>query len=486
MQPEFLHSSMKQSNFLFLLFIAFMAVAGILSGTGCANIIPPMGGPRDSLPPELAAVRPPDSSKNFTGKRITFEFNEFVQLDNIQQNLLVSPVPKINPVVESKLRTVTVTLKDTLEENTTYSINFGNAIKDVNEGNIYKNFTYLFTTGAALDSLRVTGKVIIAETGKSDSTLIVMLHTSTDDSAVIKQNPRYIARTDREGKFTFENLRPATYTIYALKDEGGQHKYLSKSQLFAFADSTVTTSANPKPVTLYAFTEKEEEADKPKPAVTRPARGNAQRDTRLHIETNIANNELDLLGNLEMTFKPAPLKYFDSAKVVFTNEQYQPLTGYRFERDTSNEKVTLVYNWAPGTTYNLIIDKDFAEDTLGDKIPRNDTITFTTRKERDYGELHLRLLNLDLTKNPVLQFVSNDQVKYARPLTSREYNEKLFQPGDYDLRIVYDENKNGIWDTGEFFGKHRQPEKVVPLSRKLTVKANWDNVVDITLEADNK
>lgn len=482
MQPP-LRITMKQHSVLFLLLIGIVTVIGSLTGTGCANIIPPMGGPRDSIPPVLVSARPADSSKNFTGKRIVFEFNEYVQLDNIQQNLLVSPVPKINPLVESRLRTVTVTIKDTLEPGTTYSINFGNAIKDVNEGNPYTDFTYLFSTGASLDSMKLSGKVVMAETGKSDSTLIVMLHTSTDDSAVIKINPRYIARTNRNGEFNFYNLPPATYSIYALQDEGGQHKYSSTEQLFGFLDSTVTTSTKPTPVTIYAFKEEKKPEAKPAtPARPQGNRGNTQqRDNRIKIGTNLSNSEQDLLGNLELAFTPAPLKSFDSAKVLFTNEQYQPLTGYYYIRDTSMEKITLVYKWAPATKYNLIIDKEFAEDTLGNKIPRTDTIAFTTKKENEYGEMHLRLLNLDMSKNPVLQFVQSDQVRYSFPLTGREFNRPLFQPGEYDLRLLFDENKNGKWDAGEFFGKHQQPEKVFPIPRKLTVKANWDNVVDITL-----
>src|SRR6266542_4317177 len=104
----------------FILLIAILPAT--LVQTGCANIIPPTGGPRDSLPPRLLAVRPPDSAKNFTGKKIVLEFDEYVQLDNVQENLLVSPVPKLIPTVDSKLRTVTVTVRN-LES--TVGINFG-------------------------------------------------------------------------------------------------------------------------------------------------------------------------------------------------------------------------------------------------------------------------------------------------------------------------------------------------------------------------
>jgi hypothetical protein len=93
----------------------------------------------------------------------------------------------------------------------------------------------------------------------------------------------------------------------------------------------------------------------------------------------------------------------------------------------------------------------------------------------------MRLLKLDMTKNPVLQFVQGNDVKYSHRLTSPAFNAKLFQPGDYDLRILFDENKNGKWDPGQFFGIKRQPEKVMPIPRKLNVKSNWTNELDITL-----
>lgn len=469
---------------LTFLFIIVVVAQFQVFTAGCANIVPPTGGPRDSLPPTLLRVTPNDSTRNFTGKKIVFEFDEFIaQPDNLQENLLVSPVPKLPPSVVSKLRTLTVTIRDTLEENTTYAINFGKAIKDINEGNILNDFTYVFSTGSGIDSLTVSGKVIIAETGKTDSTLIAVLHRNTDDSAVIKERPRYVAKTDRDGNFTFRHLPPGTFALYAFKDEGGQRKYQSKKQLFAFADSLVNTQSD-KTFTLYAYQEKEEEEEKkPTTPSVRPTPnrgGAATQDKRLRLETNLANHQLDLLGNLEINFKAAPLKYFDSTKIQFVNEKYEPLTGYQFIND-SNKKITLHYKWEPNTAYNLIVDKEFAEDTLGNKLLRTDTLEFRTKKESDYGLVRLRFLNLDLSQNPVLQFVQGDQVKFSHVFTDRNFNARLFTPGEYDLRIVYDTNKNGVWDPGQFFGKRIQPEKVIPVSRKVNIKANWDNEIDITL-----
>jgi uncharacterized protein (DUF2141 family) len=452
--------------------------------TGCANIIPPVGGPRDSIPPALINARPADSSKNFAAKKIIFEFNEFVQLDNVSENLLVSPTPKINPLVESKLRTVTVTIKDTLEPNTTYTYNFGNAIKDVNENNVLRNFSYSFSTGNSIDQLQLPGKVILAENGKSDSTLIAVLYQKGDDSAVYKERPRYITRLDKDGNFTFRNLPAGSFYLYAFKDEGGSKRYISKSQLFAFADSVVIVSDSTMPITLFAYTEKEDvkRTGTAPAARVQPARGGAAAaDKRLRLETNLENGEMDLLKQLEVYFRIAPLKEFDSSKIVFTDDKLKPISNYRIVRDTNNSKLTLQYAWTENTVYALIVDKDFASDTAGRKLNKNDTLFFRTRKQGTYGLVRLRFINLDLSKNPVLQFVQNEEVKLSYVFTSREYYSKLFAPGEYDLRILYDENKNGKWDAGQFFGTRRQPEKVIPIPRRLTIKANWDNEVDITL-----
>lgn len=449
---------------------------------GCANMIPPQGGARDSLPPRLIKVTPGDSTRNFTGSRITFSFNEFVELQSIQENLLVSPSPQKNPVVDSKLNTVTVRLKDSLESNTTYTLNFGNAIKDYNEGNVIKEFTYTFSTGSYIDSLELQGKVVLAETGKTDSTLIVLLHTHDDDSAVVNEKPRYIAKLDGKGNFVFKNLPSKTFYLYALKDEGGTHRYFNDKQLFAFADSPVVTRSESAPVTLYAY------ATKPASALTvlqslnignRKKATTESADRRLRYQTNLINKQQDLQGSFIMTFEE-PLRLFDSSKIrLYTDSAFIPVPAYKFEKDSSNRKLHLAVTWKENTLYHIILDKDFAEDSLGKKLLKTDTLNFNSKKLADYGSLQLKFRNLDLTKNPVLQFITNDVIYKSFPLSSNSFSQPLFLPGEYELRILFDDNKNGKWDPGDFFGKHKQPEIVKPIERKITVKPAWKNEVEI-------
>ena len=130
----------------------------------------------------------------------------------------------------------------------------------------------------------------------------------------------------------------------------------------------------------------------------------------------------------------------------------------------------------------LILQKDFAEDTLGEKLLKIDTINFRTKKESDYGNLRSTIQEPGSCNLPSRTAVyPGEKIVLSSAIgKSLRYNNKLFIPGEYELRILYDTNQNGVWDPGDFY-KHRQPEIVVPIRKKLTVKADWDNEVDITL-----
>jgi Bacterial Ig-like domain len=466
---------------LLLLSGSFITIIILISNSGCANIIPPTGGPRDTIPPVLVNANPQNFDLHFTGNKIVFTFNEYLDLKDIHQNLVVSPTPKSDPTVEVKLKTITVRLKDSLRPNTTYSFDFGKAIRDINEGNILKNFTYTFSTGSYIDSMEFSGKVLLAENGKKDSTLIVMLHTKMDDSAVAKEKPRYFTRVDSAGNFRFRYLKPGTYAIYAMKDESGLKEYTSKSQLFAFADTPIVVQENYEPVLLYAYADTTGSAKPQKKSTVKTAAGAKKPEKRLIVQLNIENGQLDLLGNLEIKFQ-TPLKFFDSSKVRFTDEKFTDLTQYHYAEDSTRKKITLFYKWAMDTKYYIIATKEFAEDTLGNRLLKTDTVAFHTKRESDYGSLRLRFVNLNLKKNPVLQFVQNNLIVKTYVFgSSNIFFDKLFRPGDYELRILYDDNKNGVWDPGVFFGQHKQPELVQPIRQKLTVKSDWENEFDINL-----
>lgn len=459
---------------LFFFFIAVLLVGSILGGVGCANIIPPQGGPRDSLPPQLLRASPPDSSLNVTARRIVLEFDEFIDAQNTQ-SVLVTPYPETPPSFEAKLRTLTVTLRDTLEANTTYTINFGDAIKDVNEGNILRNFDYTFSTGAALDSLTFRGNVLVAETGRIDTNMVAVLYRNLDDSAIINDRPRYIARLDRSGAFQFRNLPPGTFALYAFGDVNSR-RYPGRAQLFAFADSPIVVRPGAEPVTLHAY----RETPPATPGAATGARPPAGAVNRLTFATNLSNNSLDLLGDLVLTFEH-PLRSFDSTGVRLTRDSIFAPVAAATTLDTSRRRMTVDADWQEGTAYQLILDQRFAEDTLGRRLLKSDTVSFTTRKRADYGSVVIRMKNIDLAQNPVLQFILNNNIVQSVAIPSGTFRQELFLPGDYELRVLYDRNGNGQWDAGTFFGGKRQPELVKPVERRVNVKANWDNEFEIAL-----
>ena len=447
---------------------------------GCAQIIPPTGGPRDSLPPVMLGAVPKDSTLNFTGNKIILTFDEYIQLERPEEQLIVSPVPKVSPLIEAKLKEITIRIKDTLEENTTYSINFGKALKDLNEGNPAKQFTYIFSTGKYIDSSSLSGKVTLAETGRPDSTLIVMLHRNFEDSVVSKEKPRYFTRLDSAGRFTFNNIAPGRYNIFALKDQGGQKMYLRNSDLFAFYNSMLTVGDNNIHPLLYAFAEEPEER---RPGSTKAGATTkattAKKDKKLSYSINLESNQQDLLGDLTLTFSE-PLQSFDSNKLHLTDTLFQPVSGYRIEADSVNKLFTLSYPWKEEQDFQLILEKDIAKDSSGTELAKADTIRFKTKKNSEYGRLKLRLQNLDTAQHIVLVFYKADKIEKSQPVTGREVNFTLFHPGDYEIRILYDRNSNGKWDTGNYW-KRIQPEKIVSDGKKYTVRPNWDNEITIEL-----
>ncbi len=468
---------MRKSFTDFLLLCIVVCSAMLFSAiifSGCAQIGAPTGGSRDTLPPKLIASTPRIEAINVTGNKITLSFDEYVELKDVQNNVLVSPLQKNMPSIDYKLRTVTVKLKDTLLRNTTYSINFGNAIVDINESNAFKDFTYVFSTGPTVDSLSFSGNVLIAETGKADSTMVAMLYRNTDDSAVRKRKPDYISRVDGSGNFTFHHLPSGTFKLYAILDGDGSKTYNSKFETFAFNDNDVEVGASNPVQHLLAYAEVKE-VKSTSQTTLRPTAA----DKKLKYSTSLAGGAQDLLSDIIITYSK-PLKIFDSSKIILSDTNYNKVGGIEIKLDSSEKNVVVKKKWPEWQPYMLIINKEAATDSADNIIAKSDTIRFTTKKAEDYGRVVLRFNNLDLTKHPVLQLVYNDQIKKSYPLTSKEWIEKLFEPGEYELRILYDDNQNGKWDPGNYSLK-KQPEKVVTLSQKLNVKSNWDNERDVNL-----
>ena len=447
----------------------------ITFNAGCAQISAPTGGAKDTLPPRLVKANPEMNTLNFKGNKINLSFNEYIDMQDLQGNLIISPLPKNNPTITANLKSVSIKFKDTLLPNTTYSINFGNSIRDVHESNILKDFSYVFSTGNSIDSLTLEGKVILAESGNADSTLIAMLYRSTADSAVLKTKPDYITRLDGSGHFKFSNLSDADFKVYALKDGDGGKTYNSKTEIFAFNDTIVNSLQN-TPVILYAYAE--QKTDNSKTTVLKVAPEKKLRYTT-NLLTGPAGQIQDLLQTLDLSFNN-PLKIFDTTKIILADTNYKRVNNFTLTIDSTRKKISLTTAWQPESFYSLILSKEAVQDSTGNILSRTDTIRIITKRAADYGTVLLRFSNIDLAKHPVIQFLETDNLKFSYPLVAAEWSNKLFPPAEYTIRILYDLNNNGIWDPGNYT-KKIQPEKAIQLSQKLAIKADWDNERDIKL-----
>lgn len=208
----------------------------------CAKISTPSGGPRDRLPPVVLSSEPVYGARNFHGSKVQIFFNEYVVLNNINEKFLASPPMKNKPVVSIKNKSVVVRYEDKLKDSTTYTFNFQDAIRDLNEGNVLDNYEFVFSTGPVLDSLSVTGNVYNAFTLDPPEKIQLLLYRNLNDSAVIRDIPDYMSMADKNGYFRINNLRPGIYRLYALNDGDNSKTYDRPEEEFAFMDTVISVT----------------------------------------------------------------------------------------------------------------------------------------------------------------------------------------------------------------------------------------------------
>ena len=205
----------------------------------CANVVTPSGGPKDTQPPIVLSASPENNSTDFNGKTIHLTFDEFVTLNNPSNNVLISPPLSKKPTYRTSGKTLIIRFEEPLQPNTTYSINFGDAIKDLHEGNVFKGYIFNFSTGESIDSLSLKGKITSASTLSPMEGFIVGLYSDDNDTITIdslpyRVKPNYITTTDNKGVFEFSGLADKDYLIFALKDNNSNLIYDLPNEEIAF------------------------------------------------------------------------------------------------------------------------------------------------------------------------------------------------------------------------------------------------------------
>ena len=216
----------------------------MLSFIRCANVVSPTGGPKDKLPPVVLLASPENQSTMFHGKEIHITFDEYVTLNNPNSNILISPPLENNPDYKLNGKSLIIKFKEPLRADVTYSINFGEAIKDLHEGNILKGYSYVFSTGEIIDTLTLEGKLLQADSHTPSADYYVMLYCDENDTISIDSlpylvKPYYLTKSDKDGNFNFSGLKESDYLIFALKDENSNLRFDLPNESIAFLDSLV-------------------------------------------------------------------------------------------------------------------------------------------------------------------------------------------------------------------------------------------------------
>ena len=225
--------------------LAVIAAAFLVA---CANMGRPEGGPRDELPPVYVGSNPKMGQLNVTGNRITVEFDENIALDDPQNKIVVSPAQRTTPAISTIGKKIYVELRDTLVPNTTYTIDFSDAVKDLNEGNILDGLALDFATGDSIDTLRISGMVFEARNLEPAQGMLVGVYQNLSDTAISTLPLERITKTNQLGQFTLRNLKAGVYRLFAVNDVNRDYHW-DRSEDVAFYDVTVSPTSEPMTVT---------------------------------------------------------------------------------------------------------------------------------------------------------------------------------------------------------------------------------------------
>lgn len=512
----------------------------------CATPTTPTGGPRDENPPVIdTALSTPNFQTKFLKQNISLTFNEWVMLEDVFNQVIISPPLQHKPEIYIKKKSVIIAWdeREILRENVTYTFNFGESVKDLTEKNPAEKLRFVFSTGEFIDSLTLSGKVIDATDGKPLEKIRVMLYASQTDSVVKTQKPLYLSITDKEGRFKMENVRSDTFSLFALEDINFNYKFDLANERIGFPDSLLYLNQNlsdslvlqvfqEKPLlrlnatdlksygvvkalfnqtpekilvftdTLAPFLYKEYVKDTLKlwynPALVKnPWQLRLQNGVNSFDTINFnPPASIQNVGNLRLentpesgisrfTLKPGepipiflsrPVFYANASKIIPVKDSLPPSDTLFFEQDTVNPRlISLHGRWQEGNTYKLTLPPGTIEDIYG-KTTDSLKFTISIGKTEDYGNLAVKFSLIDSATDYLIQIIDDSQrIFYENQVHGKSPENlslKLLSPGKYTLKVIKDENNNGIWDTGNLLN-HRQPEKIalIPVEE---IKANWD------------
>lgn len=508
---------------------------------GCASIQQPQGGPRDTTPPQVVKMIPENRTVNFNAKKITIEFDEYFKLQNEFKEFSISPELDRPPLLKKKGKKLEITFPDSLEKNTTYTLNFGKSIADVNESNVAKNLTYVLGTGPKLDSLSISGRITNAITGLPELDVIAFILPLNKDTLFGKGKPSIYTTTDSSGLYTLSNLREDTYKIYALKDKNGDKIYMQSTDEVGFIKDSVHLDKKLDSVNMVIFKEKattfrlmekkigpdgvismvfNQKLKDPEVTVTEPEGLNASKkikfskendslrlwlsdlsfdSTKVSIKDNgkllqtttltrgkketylrnlmISDNLESALLNPNKGFRlnfNFPIEKIDPSKIILMEDSV-PKTDFTLVKDSTDFlSYVLKYPWKLKKTYNIKFEPE-ALITMYNSGNKEFSKTFTVAGKDNYGTLKVTIVPPEKDKSYILEVI-NENKAIVNTIVVKNDTTAIFanyRAGKYFIRIIYDTNKNGIWDTGNV-AERKQPEKIWTEPKEMSIRALWE------------
>lgn len=498
--------------------------------SSCAQVEAIDGGPKDEIAPRVKKITPENKSTLFSGRKIVYKFDEFIKLNNPQENLVILPAgPKVTASVFKK--ELTLEIEGDLAPNTTYQISMNALVRDNREGND-SLMRYVFSTGEVLDSISYAGKIVDAYSNELQHNITVGLYKAGDS---ISSKPRYFVKSDKKGEFKFEHLRPDSYSLYFFNDLNKDLQFQFNEKV-GFSDSLITTNAsitdsiayrifqNPLPAKI-----KEKKLLYPKQVIISSTFSLAKSDfyyqnekidtSFLHFykddsvgvllpqipgENNLVTIQSgDRLDSISLIAIQKSILQKPSSMFYPTDKDLsRKKTGFLlFSDEITGIDEKLIFTQTKDSvrvTPKITFLKNKLQFSFSDTISKElqlfiqaGAIKFSNGTNNDKTEVKLQFkaLNnygsllfkkLDFPENALIEFILNKQVVLTKSKAELQKSKLIsaLDPGEYSFRIIYDENKNGKWDAGNVHSK-KQAEKISYFSQTVKVRANWETEIEL-------